>query len=208
MTTASVVGEWVRIRKRFFEWRINAVLVHKLSLAMGAACLTGLLAQTRVYLPFTPVPVTGQTFAALLAGVALGARWGGVSQILYVGLGLAGVPWFSGWTGGVAAVAGPTGGYIIGFVLAAFLVGYFTDKYPGARSFPALIGLMLLGNFAVIHAFGLLHLAGWLAVASGAAPSMTDVFAAGTLPFIPGDLLKVFAAAAAGFMILPKTGSR
>ena len=112
-----------------FRWRYQASLPWKITLALLMAGLTGLLAQVRIALPFTPVPLTGQTFAVLLAGVVLGRKWGGVSLAIYAILGVAGVPWFNGGTSGLSA----TGGYLIGFVLAALFLGYYTDKYAKSR---------------------------------------------------------------------------
>ena len=134
----------------------------KLSLSLVMACLVGLLAQARILLPWTPVPITGQTFAVLLGAVLLGQWWGGVSVAIYICLGIAGVPWFNGWTGGLATIAGPTGGYIIGFVLAALFLGYFVDKYIKARSFWNLLGLMLFADFVLVFGPGLLQLHLWL----------------------------------------------
>jgi len=93
-----------------FRWRYDLSIPKKLSLALGMAALTGLLAQVRIPLPWTPIPITGQTFAVLLAGVLLGRRWGGIGMAIFAGLGFAGLPWFSGWESGLGA----TRGYIIG----------------------------------------------------------------------------------------------
>ena len=114
-----------------FRWRYQASLPWKITLALLMAGLTGLLAQVRIVLPFTPVPLTGQTFGVLLAGVLLGRKWGGISLAIYTILGIAGVPWLNGATSGLTA----TGGYLIGFVLAAFFLGYMTDNNPKYRSF-------------------------------------------------------------------------
>ena len=103
-----------------FRWRYGLSIPMKLSLALGIACLAGLLAQVRFVLPWSPVPVTGQTFAVLLAGVLLGRWWGGISMAVYVGLGIAGVPWFQGLNGGLGYLAGPTGGYIVGFIPVSY----------------------------------------------------------------------------------------
>ena len=140
------INKYKNLRYNFFKWRYELELVHKLSLALVFAFLTGLLAQVRFYLPGTPVPVTGQVFGVFLAGILLG-KWGGVSQCMYVGLGAAGLPWFVGFNGGLAYLAGPTGGYIIGFIFAAFFLGYFVDKYIQSRSFVSLFALMLFSTF-------------------------------------------------------------
>jgi biotin transport system substrate-specific component len=119
-----------------FRWRYELSIPKKLALSLAVAALTGLLAQAKVYLPWTPVPLNGQTFGVLLAGVFLGTWWGGISMMLYIGIGAAGLPWFTGMNGGIAYLAGPTGGYIIGFILAALFLGYFTDKFVGRAALP------------------------------------------------------------------------
>ncbi len=152
-----------RTKYDVFRWRYELSIPKKLVLALGVACLAGLLAQVRFVLPWSPVPITGQTFAVLLAGVLLGRWWGGVSMAVYGGLGVAGVPWFSGWASGLGA----TGGYIIGFIFAALFLGYFTDKYIRSRSFLIMLGLMLFANFVLIYVPGLVWLGLWLNMVKG-----------------------------------------
>ncbi|MFA4991708.1 MAG: biotin transporter BioY, partial [Candidatus Omnitrophota bacterium] len=93
-------------------------IANKFILAFGMAGLTGILAQLRIMLPWTPVPITGQTLAVLLAGVLLGRSWGGISQVIYVVLGVAGIPWFNGFAGGYGVLLTPSGGYLLGFILS------------------------------------------------------------------------------------------
>jgi biotin transport system substrate-specific component len=183
-----------------FRWRYELSVLKKLGLALGIAALTGLLAQVRFYLPGNPVPITGQTFAVLLAGVAMGKRWGGISMAIYGGLGFAGVPWFSGWASGLGA----TGGYIIGFVLAALFLGYFTDKYIRARSFFYMFGLMLLANFVLIYVPGLLGLGLWLNLVKGTPVGIVSLLGMGAVPFIAGDITKAVLAAAITRGVTPK----
>jgi len=192
-----------RTKYELFRWRCELSLPKKLALAIGIAGLAGLLAQARIPLPWSPVPVTGQTFAALLAGVLLGKWWGGVSLALYAGLGAAGVPWFSGWSGGVGYLAGPTGGYIIGFILAALFMGYFTDTYIRSRSFLSMLALMLFANFVLIYVPGLLQLRLWLR-SVGEPVTFTALLRMGAIPFIPGDITKAVVAAAIARGITPK----
>ena len=187
-----------------FRWRYGLSVPMKLSLALGVACLAGLLAQVRFVLPWSPVPVTGQTFAVLLAGVLLGRWWGGISMGLYAGLGIAGVPWFQGWSGGLAYIAGPTGGYIIGFIFAALLLGHFTDKYVRSRSFLSMLGLMLVANFVLIYVPGLLQLGLWLDMVKGEPTSFAGLIGMGLVPFIIGDITKAAVAAAIARGVTPK----
>ncbi|MCK4969289.1 MAG: biotin transporter BioY, partial [Thermoplasmata archaeon] len=109
------------VRQEFYDWRDSAETVQMLMLAFIFACLTGLGAFMRVYTPWTPVPFTAQVFFVLLSGTVLGSRYGGLSQMMYVLLGVLGVPWFAGGEGGYDYVVGATGGYLVGFVLAASL---------------------------------------------------------------------------------------
>jgi biotin transport system substrate-specific component len=187
-----------------FRWRYGLSIPMKLGLALGIACLAGLLAQVRFVLPWSPVPVTGQTFAVLLAGVLLGRWWGGISMALYVGLGAAGVPWFQGLNSGLGYLAGPTGGYIVGFILAALFLGYFTDKYVRSRSFLSMLGLMLFANFILIYVPGLLQLGLWLNLVQGEPASFSALLGMGLVPFIAGDVVKAAAAALIARGITPK----
>jgi len=187
-----------------FRWRYQLSIPKKLGLALGIACLTGLAAQVRIPIPWSPVPVTGQVFAVLLAGVILGRWWGGISLALYAGLGAVGIPWFSGWSGGLGYLAGPTGGYIIGFILAAMFLGHFTDNYIRSRSFLSMLGLMLFANFALIHIPGLIQLHFWLNLVQAESVPISQLLMMGTIPFIAGDITKAIAAAAIARGITPK----
>jgi biotin transport system substrate-specific component len=160
-------------------------------LVVAAAALTALAAQWRIYLPFTPVPITGQTFAVLLTGAALGWRLGAGAQMLYVAVGAAGAPVFSNASGGIEVITGATGGYLIGFVFAAALVGWMAEHRQD-RTFPTMFTAFMLGS-AVIYLFGV----GGLMSFAGMSPS--GAFEAGVVPFLFGDLIK---ASAAG-LVLP-----
>lgn len=149
-----------------------------LLLSLGFALVAMAAAHVRLYLPFTPVPVTMQTFVVLLAGLCLGATWGGLSQAKYLALGAVGLPAFAG---GLAALAGPSGGYLVGFVLAAVVVGRI---YSAWRSTIGATVACLAGT-AVIYLFGCI----WLAAITGG--TLSQVLAIGAVPFIPGDLLKM-----------------
>jgi biotin transport system substrate-specific component len=200
------LGRLRRARYEAFVWRDSLAITQKIALALGVAAATGLLAQVRFYLPWTAVPVTGQTFAVLLAGVLLGGGWGAISQIAYVALGAAGIPWFAGWSGGSQAFLGPTGGYLLGFVLAALLIGGISDRFVKARSLGALVALMAAANL-LIYAAGLLHLRAWLGL-SGQAPSLSALLWMGMIPFLAGDVLKILAAASIAAGITPKESFR
>lgn len=158
-----------------------------LALVLGASLFVALMAQARVNLPFSPVPITGQTFAVLLVGAALGSKRGAASLLAYLAEGLAGLPVFAGGTAGPAVVFGPTGGYLAGFVAAAWLVGWLAErgldrKIPGAL-------LIFLAGDALIFACGLAVLAIFV--------GLPNVLAAGLWPFLPGDAIKIGLAALA-----------
>lgn len=159
-------------------------------LIVGLALLTAAAAQLSIRLPFTPVPITGQTFAVLLAGAAAGSWAGGASQLLYVLLGGIGLPFYSEGASGWSVIAGPTGGYLIGFIVAAWFVGYLAehrqDRTP-ATAVPAFVAGTVL-----IYLFGVT----WLAADLGV--SATEAMELGLVPFVIGDLIK---AALAGSLL-------
>lgn len=204
MENVHIMDSYAKAKYSAFKWRHELAVANKLVLAICMAGLTGILAQTKTYLPWTPVPITGQTFAVLMAGVLLGKNWGGISQAIYVILGTAGIPWFSGAKGGYAALMGPTGGYLIGFIFAAFFIGHFTDKYIKARSFKSLFFLMIFAEIAIIYGFGLLQLGIWIKFTKGALPNLWQLLLMGAIPFMPGCVIKAFIAATIAKGILPK----
>lgn len=152
-------------------------------LVAGFALLTAVAAQIVIPLPFTPVPITGQTFAVLLAGAALGANAGAASQMLYVLLGAVGLPFYHGGNSGWAVVQGATGGYLVGFIVAAWLIGALAERRQD-RSIATAIPAFLMGS-VVIHLFGVPWLAASLDV------GWTEAASLGTVPFILGDLVKL-----------------
>lgn len=193
------IDKYRNIMYNFFKWRYELGVLYKVSLALCFACLTGLLAQFRFYLPGTPVPVTGQVFVVLLTGILLG-KWGGISQCMYVGIGAIGVPWFAGFNGGMAYIAGPTGGYIIGFVIAAFFIGYVVDGYIRSRSFLSMLAIMLFATFVLIYIPGLIQFYIW----SGATMGIWELLTLCVFPFIAADFIKAVIAATIATSITPK----
>lgn len=166
--------------------RLHATLANLL-LVTGGSLLVALFAQVRIPLPFTPVPLTGQTFAVLLVGALLGARRGAWSLALYLLQGALGAPVFAGGKAGLVHLFGPTGGYLLGFLVAAWLVGWLAER-GGERRLPVSLLTFLLGE-GVIYLFGL----PWLALFVG----WERVLVTGLFPFLPGDLIKAIAAALA-----------
>jgi biotin transport system substrate-specific component len=194
-----LLAQFEQLKYDVFRRRQALSVPAKIALVIGFAALTGLLAQVKFsLLPFTPVPVTMQTFAVLLAGVTLGRWWGGGAMALYAGLGIAGVPWFAG---GVAGF-GSTFGYLIGFILAALVIGHITDKYVISRTVPRMFGLMALASVLLIYIPGVIWLYLWLGFI-GQTPTLASVIAMGVAPFLAGDLIKTAAAAAAARVITP-----
>ncbi|MEU1472174.1 biotin transporter BioY [Streptomyces sp. NPDC005761] len=149
------------------------------ALVLGGAALTGIAAQIAVPVPGSPVPVTGQTFAALLVGTALGARRGFLALAVYALVGMAGMPWFSA---GSSGAGGASFGYVLGMLLAATVVGGLARR-GGDRSVLRTAGTMVLGS-AIIYAVGVPY----LALSTGM--SASAAIAAGLTPFLLGDALK------------------
>ena len=165
-------------------------LARSVALVVGGAAFVGLTAQVAIPLPFTPVPLSLQTFSVLLVGAVLGSRRGVASMALYLLAGVAGVPWFSQHQSGWAFASF---GYVVGFVLAAWLVGRLAER--GAdRTVVSTAGLMVLGNLA-IYACGV---SGLMAVTG---MGLVGALLAGVVPFLIGDALR--SALAAG--LLPAT---
>jgi biotin transport system substrate-specific component len=205
MEITMYVNKYKHARYTFFKWRYQLEFYHKVILAISFACITGILAQIRFYLPWSPVPLTGQTFAVLLSAIVLGKWWGGISQSIYLGVGIAGVPWFAGMNGGFAYFAGPTGGYLIGFIIAAFFLGYFVDRYVKSRKYWTMFALMLFANFGIVFGLGLVQLYGWLSF-TGASIDVWGLLLMGLIPFIIGDTIKIAIAAGVASSITPKQG--
>ena len=157
-------------------------------LVAGGAGFVALAAQVSIDLPFTPVPITGQTFAVVLVGAGLGAVLGLASLGLYLFVGALGAPVYADGTHGWDVLTGPTGGYIVGFVLAAGLTGYLAQR-RWDRRFSSAVAAMLTGN-VVIYLVGL----PWLAEQIDA--GLEGTLEAGLYPFVVGDLLKLYLAGA------------
>jgi biotin transport system substrate-specific component len=155
--------------------------------AVGAGLIAG-AAQVSIPLPFTPVPITGQTFAVLLVGASLGTVRGGASAMLYVLLGIAGAPVYAHGAEGWAVIAGATGGYLIACPFASALTGWLAERRWDQR-FSSAIGAMLTGN-VLIYLFGL----PWLAVVLNT--NLEKTLEYGLYPFVAGDMFKLYLAAA------------
>ncbi len=168
-SSATLVRTWIPERS----------FLSDLGLVVAFSLFTGLMAHLIIHLPFTPVPITGQTFAVLLTGALLGSRLGLATMLAYVVEGQAGLPVFA------PATSSASYGYIVGFVAAAFLVGWLAER-GWVRDVPHAVAAMLAGEVA-IYVFGLAWLARYVPA--------SHVLALGLTPFIPGDAVKLAAAA-------------
>jgi len=177
------------------DWTRSAALV------VGFSLLTALAAQVVVPLPWTPVPLTGQTFAVLLTGALLGPRLGALALAAYLVEGAAGLPFFRAGAGGAQHLAGPTAGYLFAFPAAAYVTGRLAER-GWDRRFLTAAAAMALGSLVI--------LAGgwaWLSVLTGSA---SKAFSLGVAPFLVGDLVKIALAAAAlpaGWAVLRRTNT-
>ena len=191
-------------RKNVFERIQDSSTSTKILMSLMMACLTGIMAQIIIPLPWTPVPITAQTFAVLCSGLLLGKRYGCLSQIFYVVLGIAFIPWFGGMTGGLEVFLGSTGGFLIGFILASYFIGSITEKYAEARNFTKMALVIGVANFALIYIPGLLGLELWFYASQGTVLGVFDLLMMGLIPFIVGDIVKILGAASVSKVFLPK----
>ncbi len=159
-------------------------------LMLAGSAFIALSAQVQV--PLWPVPMTGQTFAVLIVGVAYGWRLGAATLLLYMAEGAMGIPVFAKAAAGPAVIMGPTGGYIMGFVLAAAVIGYLAER-GWDRNVWSMALAMAIGN-AAIYLLGLPWLALYLA-GVGAEQPVAAAIAGGLTPFLLGDALKLALAA-------------
>jgi biotin transport system substrate-specific component len=173
----------------------------EVALILGGSLFIGLAAQLQFVLPFSPVPITGQTFAVLLLGALYGSRRGPATVVTYLALGVMGLPVFAGGAFGVARLVGPTAGYLVGFLAAAFVVGLLSERGWDRKPWTTAVS-MTIGN-GIIYVAGVLWLSsfvGWEAVLS-----------TGFLPFLAGDALKIALATIllpAGWKLIGRSGQQ
>ena len=165
------------------------ISVSEMALIAVMAAVTCIMGPLSIPIPFSVVPISLTNLAVYLAIYVLGCRRGTLSYLVYLLLGLVGVPVFSGFSGGVGKLFGPTGGYLLGFIFMALICGWAIDHFS-CKLVPSFIG-MLLGT-VVCYAFG----TAWLAYQANL--TFMAALAAGVLPFIPGDLAKMVIAAVLG----------
>lgn len=172
------------------------------ALIVAFSLLTALSAQVVIPLPWTPVPITGQTFAVLLTGALLGSRMGALAMILYLVEGACGLPFFRSGQGGIHyLLLSPTAGYLFSYPLAAFLTGWLAER-GWDKSYMKAAVAMLAGSCVIL-------LCGWSYLALLYAPTALDAWRVGVQPFLPGDLIKITLAAAvlpSGWALLRRMG--
>jgi biotin transport system substrate-specific component len=173
---------YIRTFPRAAGWLRDVTLI-----VLGALFVAG-LAQIEIPLPFTPVPITGQTFGVLLVGAALGSKRGAAALITYLVLGTIGLPFFAGGASGLNILIGATGGYLIGFVIAAYVLGLLAERGLERNVRTSLLPFLI--GTVIIYVCGV----AWLAVVLG---NFSKAIAAGLLPFLIGDMIKLLAASLA-----------
>jgi biotin transport system substrate-specific component len=178
--------------------------VRAIALVIAFSLLTALSAQVVIPLPWTPVPITGQTFAVLLTGALLGSRLGALAMIAYLVEGASGLPFFRSGQGGLQyLLLSPTAGYLFSYPLAAFLTGFLAER-GWDKKFLTAAAAMALGSVVIL-------LCGWSWLAAIYAPTPLAAWSAGVAPFLVGDVVKIALAAAVlptGWARLRRTGSR
>ena len=184
-----VCADLIRPSKRTYALAYDAALV------VAGSALIALSAHLKVYLPFSPVPVTGQTFAVLFLGALLGSKRGSLAVAAYIIEGIVGIPVFAGGAS-AAYLFGPTGGYLAGFLAGAYLTGWFSEHGFDRSWFGSVLSIAL--GEVLVFGFGV----AWLSHFMGA-----NAFAAGLVPFIPGEIVKIAIASSllpAGWKLIKK----
>ena len=177
-------------------------LTRQIILVVAFSLLMALSAQLVIPLPWTPVPITGQTFVVLLTGALLGSRLGSLAMIAYLIEGASGLPFFRAGGSGLAYLAvSPTTGYLLSYPLAAFVVGLLAERGWDRRYFSAAAAMMIGSALILLGGWAWLSL--WFQTAA-------DAFLIGVLPFLPGDAVKIALAAGAlptGWALLARKAS-
>lgn len=157
--------------------------VRKMAMASLFAALIAVGAFVRIPVLLSPVPITLQVLFVFLAGAMLGARWGLMSVLVYLLLGIVGLPVFSGGSSGLGVLLGPTGGYLIGFAIAAFIIGLFSEKW--GTSSAVMNAVFMSAGMIVIYVLGTVYLMHVAQI------SVENALLLGAVPYLPGDLLKL-----------------
>lgn len=164
---------------------------------------------SQISIPWHPVPLTGGTFGALLVGGLLGLRRAAVALAIYLGIGALGAGVFADWSGGWDYFTGSTGGYLVGYLVAALFVGFFADR-GATQHVMTMVGVLVIAN-ALIYAFGVPWLANWTPPGADEPLGWDAAYEFGVQPFVPGDIVKLFFAACllpGGWALLRLFGDR
>ncbi len=183
------------VQHRFFSLTRNNTAIGVMG-AFSFAVLTSIGAILVIPLPFTPVPITLQTYFVLASGILLGRKFGALSQVFYLLFGTIGFLQFAGGRSGIEIVFGATGGYLFGFIFSSFLVGWFSDLPMRKKTHHSILGFLL--GTSLVYVCGILGLILVLRI---------DLFTAmllGFFPFLPGDLIKVLMAFGTAKLLLPE----
>ena len=187
----------IKVRAGYY----SADIMAKFAFSLIFAILMAISANSFVYLPFTPVPITTQVLTVLLSGLFLGSRWALASQAIYILMGIMGLPVFSGFKNGAALLTGPTVGYVIGFMAAAFVTGFIYEnsvkKERSSFSYILISFVSCIFGVILIHLIGFLYLSGYFYSMMGAGSvwdTLIKTWKLGTQPFLIIDFLKIIAA--------------
>lgn len=170
------------MNKEILARKKSALTTKQMALIGVMTAVTCVLGPLTIPLPISPVPISFTNLAIYLSIYVLGAKAGTVSYLIYLLLGFAGLPIFSGFTGGLGKLAGPTGGYLVGFIFMAVIAGWVIDRFPGKYAVHA-VGLA--AGTIISYAFG----TAWLSSQLGL--TFTAGLGVGVLPYIPGDVVKI-----------------
>ncbi len=207
ISLSEILHEHEKLKLKVFTWKDELDAKWMLVMAFLFACFTGLLAQFKIYLWWTPVPITLQTTGVFLSAIYLGKKWGTVSQCIYVGIGALGMPWFAGGKGGLEVLIGPTAGYLVGFIFAAIVVGHHVESCSSSFNSRKLFAILLLANFGIIHLIGLMNLYFWYAHTQGVHIDLLTLLVLGCFPFVPGDVLKIIVTINCTWLIYPSSSA-
>ncbi|MEA1986322.1 MAG: biotin transporter BioY [Candidatus Marinimicrobia bacterium] len=156
-------------------------ILYNIIIVLSGSILIALFSQISIRIPFSPVPITGQTLAIMLVGVMLGSKKGALSVLIYLLEGAVGIPVFANFSGGIQHLLGPTGGYLFSFIIATFIIGYFYEKNRNRNLLLSLFAVLL--THLIIFGIGL----SWLSFYVG----LDKVLSIGFFPFIPGAFIKI-----------------
>lgn len=165
--------------------------IKEISIISIFAALTAILSQISIPIPFSPVPITLQVFAVCLSAVILGSRLATFSQLVYVLLGAIGLPVFANFSGGLQAILGPTGGFIISFPIMAFIIGKFVDNFSSTKQ-------LLLGLFVGLF---ICYFLGVLQLSFITKMGIQKAILLGAIPYIPLDIIKIVLVAFIGLSV-------